>query len=136
MGPARRTVCPFYAAEPTARLGGSAMLVYEGEFDTRVAAARALDNQVKRLLFEGQYPAAMLPAEEAVEMSPSTATAHDMYGVTLLYNGYSQQALGECSAALKMALPDIEGREIGERYREELRVHMANVIRMQALGQR
>jgi hypothetical protein len=41
-------------------------MVYEGEFDTRVAAARALDNQVKRLIWERQYAAMLLPAEEAV----------------------------------------------------------------------
>ena len=126
---------PFYAAEPKARLGGSAMLVYEGEFDTRVAAARALDNQVKRLLFAGQYPAAMLPAEEAIQVAPSTATAHDMYGVALLYNGYSQQALGECSTALKMTLPDIEGERLAKEIAKNC-AFTSRVIRMQAQASR
>jgi hypothetical protein len=125
----------FYESEPKARLGGSAMLVYEGEFDTRVAAARALDNQVKRLLYAGQYPAAMLPAEEAIQVAPSTATAHDMYGVALLYNGYSQQALGECSAALKMALPDIEGERLAKEIAKNC-AFISQVIRMQAQAQR
>jgi hypothetical protein len=73
----------------------------------------------------------MLPAEEAVEMSPSTAIAHDMYGVLLLYNGYPQQAFGECSTALKLALPDIESQRLAKDFAHNCAV-MANVIRTQA----
>jgi hypothetical protein len=117
---------PFYESRPTASLGGSAMMVYEGEFDTRVAAARALDNQAKQLLLERQNAAAMLPATEAVEVAPSNATAHYMYGVALLYNGYPQQALGECTAALKEALPDMVGQRVAKEIAQncaELRSH-------------
>ncbi|MGC2210169.1 MAG: glycosyltransferase family 39 protein [Candidatus Korobacteraceae bacterium] len=105
---------PFYESQPKARLGGSAMMVYEGEFDTRVAAARALDNQAKTLVLERQCAAAMLPAEEAVEMSPSTASAHYMYGVALLYNGRPDLALGECTTALKEVLPDMVGQRVAK----------------------
>jgi hypothetical protein len=111
---------PFNTLEPKARLGGSALLVYEGEFDTRVAAARALDNRVKRFLRAGDARSALLPAQEAVEVAQSTASAHDMYCLALLYNGYTQQALWECSLARKLALPDLEGRRLADDYAQDL----------------
>jgi 4-amino-4-deoxy-L-arabinose transferase-like glycosyltransferase len=113
---------PFYASEPKARLGGSAMLVYEGEFDTRVAAARALDNKANRLLKAGKHAAALLPAREAVEVSQSTATAHDIYCLALLYNGHPQQALGECAVAQTLALPDMEGQRLAKGFAHNLEV--------------
>ena len=59
----------------------------------------------------------------------------DMYGFTLLRNGYPEQALGECSTALKLALPDIEGQRMAKDIAQTCAT-MANVIRMQALRQR
>jgi 4-amino-4-deoxy-L-arabinose transferase-like glycosyltransferase len=44
---------PFYVAKPKTFLGGSAMLVYEGEFDTHVASARAFDNKAMHRLDSG-----------------------------------------------------------------------------------
>lgn len=52
-------LAPFYASEPTACLGGSAMLVYEGEFDTTVAAARALDHKALSYLIAGDIRKAL-----------------------------------------------------------------------------
>jgi len=99
-------LAPFHQSQPKALLGGSAMLVYEGEFDTRVAAARALDNKVLRLLRGGDPKAAMLPAAEAAEMAQSWAFARDLYGVVLARNGYLQQGLLECETAIKLAQSD------------------------------
>jgi hypothetical protein len=108
-------LAPFAAVEPKSRLGGSAMLVYEGEFDTRVAAARALDSTANRLLMEGGHPAeALLPAREAVEMSQSTAATHYKYCLALAINGYIQQGLGECSVALKLAQADPDGQDVAK----------------------
>jgi hypothetical protein len=107
---------PFYVSKPKTSLGGSALLVYEGEFDTRVAAARALDNRVKRLLWAGDARSALLPAQEAVEIAPSTATARDSYCVALLFNGYLQDAFWQCSAAQKLALPDLEGQRLANDF--------------------
>jgi phage tail sheath gpL-like len=98
------------------------MLVYEGEFDTRVAAARALDNKANRLLKAGKHAAALLPAREAVEVSQSTATAHDIYCLALLYNGHPQQALGECAVAQTLALPDMEGQRLAKGFAHNLEV--------------
>ncbi len=44
------TLAPFFAAEPTTRLGGSAMLVYEGEFDTHVSGRQGSQEQSLRII--------------------------------------------------------------------------------------
>jgi hypothetical protein len=102
-------LAPFCAAEPKTRLGGSAMLVYEGEFDTHIAAARALNNKVFALLRLGR-PAEALPlAKRAVELAQSSsvaATSHEMYGVSLAFNGQPEEGLAECSIARNLALSE------------------------------
>ncbi len=100
------SLSPFHESQPKALLGGSAMMVYEGEFDTRLAAGRALENKARRLLHSGDPKAALLPAAEAVEMAPSSAFTHDCYCVALALSGYPQQALLECTVARKLALAD------------------------------
>ena len=101
----------FHAVEPTARLGGSAMLVYHGEFDTHLAAASALDNKVTRLLGADDNPDAILPlAREAVEIAPSSYRTHDAYCGALKATGDTRQALSECSVALGLAEADPRGR--------------------------
>jgi len=99
-------LAPFHDSQPKALLGGSAMMVYEGEFDTRLAAARALDNKVLRLLQSGDAEAALFPAVQAIEITPSSGRAHDSYCVALMMCHYPQQALSECSVARKLALAD------------------------------
>ena len=126
---------PFYNLEPTARLGGSATLVYEGEFDTRVAAARALDNKANRLLKERRHAEALPPAKEAVELSPATATAHDMYCLALLLNGHPKAALEECATARTLALPDIEGQRLAKGFAEHW-VDVSHLVRMAPPGSR
>jgi hypothetical protein len=98
---------PFYAVEPKARLGGSAVLVYEGEFDTHLAAAWALNNKTWRLVSAGTNPTTILPpAGEAVELAPASLRSRDYYCLALAINGYAQQALSECSVALRLAKAD------------------------------
>jgi 4-amino-4-deoxy-L-arabinose transferase-like glycosyltransferase len=99
-------LAPFHESQPKALLGGSAMLVYEGEFNSRRAAGRALENKALRLLRGGDPRAALFPAAQAVEMAPSSARAHDYYGVALALNGYPQQGLLECETAIKLAQGD------------------------------
>jgi hypothetical protein len=96
------------------------MLVYEGEFDTHVAAARALDNKANRLLLQGNPAAALLPARDAAEMSQSTANARYMYCMALAVNGYQQQGLGECSVALKLATADPEGQAAAKQIAQDM----------------
>jgi len=94
---------PFAGVQPTALLGGSAMLVYEGEFDTHLLAARALD--VKVLLFQMAInrPGALAASEEALRIAPDSAVAHHAYGVSLALSGYPEEGLLECAIGLKLA---------------------------------
>ncbi len=107
-------LAPFYPLEPAARLGGSAMLVYEGEFDTRVAASRALVNQVAALLKRRHAYEAIPLAKRALELTPSSPMAHYWYGISLVANGQPQQAIEECSISRKLVLADLTD---GARYR-------------------
>jgi hypothetical protein len=104
----------FAASEPKDHLGGSAMLVYEGEFDTRVAAARALDNLVVARLAGGYNGEALSLAERAAELAQSSPSAHKWYCISLALNGQPQAALSECSMARKLALADPRKQREGQ----------------------
>jgi hypothetical protein len=99
-------LAPFNESQPKALLGGSAMMVYEGEFDTRAAAGGALENKALRLLHSGDPKAALFPAAKAVEMAPSSARAHYYHCVALAFSGYPQQEIPECETAIKLAERD------------------------------
>jgi len=99
-------LAPFSAVEPKARLGGSAMLVYEGEFDTPVAAARALDNEAGVLFASGQHAEALPLTKRAAELAPEMMGAHESYCRSLAFNDRPEEALVECDAARKLALQE------------------------------
>jgi hypothetical protein len=99
-------LAPFNESQPKALLGGSAMMVYEGEFDTRAAAGGALENKALRLLHSSDPKAALFPAAKAVEMAPSSARAHYYHCVALAFSGYPQQEIPECETAIKLAERD------------------------------
>jgi hypothetical protein len=99
-------LAPFNESQPKALLGGSAMMVYEGEFDTRVAAGGALENKALRLLHSSDPKAALFSAAKAVEMAPSSARAHYYHCVALAFGGYPQQEIPECETAIKLAERD------------------------------
>jgi hypothetical protein len=97
-------LAPFYAVEPTARLGGSAVLVYEGDFDTRVAAARALDIKVGELMEKHNPVEALRLAERGAELAPANVFARNLYGLMLVLNGRTREGLGECAVSRALAL--------------------------------
>jgi len=99
-------LAPFRESQPKTFLGGSAMMVYEGEFDTTLAAARALANKALKLLESGDPKGALVPAARAVELAPSLARAHDHYCVALTMNGYLREGLSECLAAKRLVTAD------------------------------
>jgi hypothetical protein len=108
-------LAPFAAAEPTDLLGGSAMLVYEGEYDTHVAAARALNNKAFALLRLDRPMDALPVAKRSVELAQSSsaaATAHYMYGVSLALTGQPEEGLSECAIARNLALADGDSQKV------------------------
>lgn len=105
-------LAPFRESQPKAFLGGSAMMVYEGEFDTTLAAARALANKALKLLEGGDPKEALVPAAKAVEMAPSSARAHDHYCVALTMNGYPREGLSECLVAKGLVAADPDDHQL------------------------
>lgn len=72
-----------------------------------LTAAWALNNKTWRLVSAGTDPTTILPpAGEAVELAPASLRSRDYYCLALAINGYAQQALSECSVALRLAKAD------------------------------
>jgi hypothetical protein len=97
----------FSLLEPKARVGGSAMLVYEGEFDTRVLAARALDLKAISLLNAGRIEEGLDLTSRAVYLAQSSPQyspyAHFWRCGALAVNDQPEAALAECSVARNLA---------------------------------
>jgi len=94
---------PFSAVRPKTLLGGSAMVVYEGEFETHVLAARALEYKVWRQLKSGDRPGALESSEEAMRIASETSGAHHAYGAALVLNGFPVKGIAEHVTALRLA---------------------------------
>jgi hypothetical protein len=110
----------FLTLQPKALLGSGAMAVYEGEFDTRMEASRALDNKVLRLLQAGDRVGALPSAEQAVEITPTSAKAHDFLCLALAMGGYPEKSLSECVVALKLAKAGQDSHHVADVIREHL----------------
>ena len=66
----------FKNATPKDHIGGSALLVYEGDFDTSLDAATGERNLAMHASSDGQLSAALEHAKRAVELAPASALAH------------------------------------------------------------
>jgi tetratricopeptide (TPR) repeat protein len=115
-------LAPFYGVEAKDRLGGSAMLVYEGEFDTRAAAARALDRRANLFLRIGRKEEAMDLARQALYLTPDSANSHYWYGVSLAFNDQPQQGLSECSYARGLFLADGRNQRMAKQALEQMQI--------------
>jgi tetratricopeptide (TPR) repeat protein len=89
---------PFTKAEPVARLAGSAMLVLNGDFDTRVTAAFTETAAARKLLSQGRFEDALAHARTATEIWPSL-DGHLQYCRALVANGDIALARVECNHA-------------------------------------
>lgn len=89
----------FQNAQPVAKLGGSAMLVFRGSFDTRSVEARGDDGIAMVLGRRGQFPEALAFAEKAAELEPDSAFTHMFLGGVLMENGQPEPAMEECIKA-------------------------------------
>ncbi len=115
-------LAPFYAAEAKDHLGGSAMLVYEGEFDTRAAAARALDRRANLFLRIGREEEAFDLARQALYLAPDSANSHYWYGISLAFNEQPQQGLAECSYARKLFLTEGRNPRMAKQALEQMEI--------------
>jgi 4-amino-4-deoxy-L-arabinose transferase-like glycosyltransferase len=84
----------FKAASPVAKLGGSSILVYQGDFDTRLLAGTTLSLLAEKLGREGQPDLALQYATHARSLNPEAA-----YPALSLCSAYTQLQQLELAAA-------------------------------------
>ena len=114
-------LAPFYTSKAKVRLGGSAVLVYEGDFDTRVLAARALTLGALTHLIDGQRQEAMSSAEQSVALAPNNAVGRQLLCLTLVANRRPQEGLLQCSIARNLALANPRSSELADEITRQMR---------------
>jgi len=99
-----QAVAPFLNEKPQDQIGGSALLVYEGDFDTRAAAGMTA---WQRALVGGEpLDAALQDANEAIGLEPKSPYAHEVRCGLLAKSGQLQEAIAECETAIALAEGD------------------------------
>jgi hypothetical protein len=95
---------PFMKERPKDSIGGSALLVYEGDFDTRAAAGMVT---WQRALLGGELLAtALQDADDAVALEPKSPYAHEVRCGLLARSGQLDAALAACETAIALAKGD------------------------------
>ena len=113
--PEQDLAAAFKNATPKDHIGGSALLVYEGDFDTSLDAATGERNLATQAALAGQLSAALDHAKRAVELAPASAMAHRNLCM-LLAPTRVDSALEECNAARNLFLNDPLRDEKGRKY--------------------
>ncbi len=113
--PEEELAAPFKNLTPKDKIGGSALLVYEGDFDTRLAAAKSERDLMVRAASAGQSALALLHGQRAVELAPGSALAHRYFCALLAQTGQLDAALKECYAAQNLMLQDPLREEPGRK---------------------
>jgi hypothetical protein len=98
-----QAVAPFLKATPKDFIGGSALLVYEGDFDTRAAAGMS---DWRWALLGEPLDAAMQDANDAVALVPKSPSAHAVRCQLLAKSGQPYAAIAECETAIELAEGD------------------------------
>jgi hypothetical protein len=99
---------------PVATLGGSALLVYEGEFDLNSAGGVGQFYMARWEMERGEFSAALPHAQKSVEMEPGSLKAHFEYCRALTANGEREPAATECGV-LRALLDEHKGFYEGDR---------------------
>lgn len=92
----------FTQVKPKDHIGGSAMLVYEGDFDTHTVASWNEVNAAYDMMAAKRPADMLLHARRAVEFEPFAPTPHGVLCQALVTNGLLNEAKTECGAALSM----------------------------------
>ncbi len=106
---------PFKNATPKDHIGGSALLVYEGDFDTSLDAATGERNLATQAALAGKLSAALEHGKRAVELAPASAMAHRNLCM-LMADNRVDSALEECNTARNLFLNDPLRDESGRKY--------------------
>ena len=110
----------FRKATPKDHIGGSALLVYEGDFDTSLDTATGERNLATYAFSVGQFSAALEHGKKAVDLAPASALAHANL-CRLLAPTQKDAALKECLVARNLLRNDPLRHElIRTRYLDSL----------------
>ena len=104
--PGIELAAPFRNVPPTAKIGGSSLLVYEGTFDTSFAASLSESQMMHRDFSAGHTSAALEHGRRSVELAPNSVVPHYDFCTVLADAGQLDSALEECSTAQKLANSD------------------------------
>ncbi|MGD0792532.1 MAG: glycosyltransferase family 39 protein [Terriglobales bacterium] len=110
----------FKNATPKDHIGGSALLVYEGDFDTSLNAATGESGLAMQAFSAGQVSAALEHAKKAVDLAPASALAHANLCIFLAPTQVDS-ARKECYTARNLLLHDpLRHEQIRTRYLDSL----------------
>jgi len=97
---------PFKDITPKDKIGGSSLLVYEGDFDTRLAAANGEGDQMVKAFSAGQPYVALMHGQRAVDLAPDSVLAHANLCSLMAEMRQVDSALSQCSTARSLLLQD------------------------------
>jgi hypothetical protein len=97
--PGIELAAPFRNAVPKDKIGGSALLVYEGDFDTSFAAAWSESQMMNDNLSARRIADALTHGERSIELAPNSVVTRYAYCAALAQAGQANLALKECSTA-------------------------------------
>ncbi len=97
---------PFKGLVPKDKIGGSALLVYEGDFDTRLDASKSERDLMMRAYVAGQPSMALQHGRQALDLAPASPLAHSDMCTLLSQLGQMDSAFNECSMALDLIRRD------------------------------
>lgn len=95
----------FKNATPAGHIGGSALVVYEGDFDTSLDAAAGESSLAMHAFNAGQFSDALEHGERAIKLAPGSPLTHANLCL-LLAPTQVESALEECYTARRLLLTD------------------------------
>ncbi|MGB8007457.1 MAG: phospholipid carrier-dependent glycosyltransferase [Terriglobales bacterium] len=96
----------FQNIAPQYYIGGSAMLVFKGEFDTRAGATVSAEHLALQAIEQGRLSDALQLSEYAIRTSPNNPYAHLRRGDALIALGQLSQGINELDQCRRLLLRD------------------------------
>jgi len=95
---------PFENIHPADTIGGSAILVYKGNFDTRAIASMSETLLARESALRSHLPEALKLSDYAIQMSPGSPYGHYVHAIILAKLGELKAAISELEYARNLAL--------------------------------
>jgi hypothetical protein len=118
---------PFKGLVPKDKIGGSALLVYEGDFDTRLDASKSERDLMMRAYTSGQPSMALQHGRQALVFAPGSPLVHSDMCTLLSQLGQMDSAFNECSIALDLIRRDpLREEPARKKFRDSLEQWMSS----------